>query len=150
MKVVLRADVEGLGRKGDVCDVAAGFARNYLVPKGLALKSSPGAERQAEAMRRSAALRRAADRADAEEIAVRLAPAVLSVAARAAESGHLYGSVGSADIVAAVESQVGAVVAPEMVMLEAPLREVGSHTVLFHLHADVEVPVTVEVTAEGD
>ena len=66
MKVVLRADVEGLGRKGEVCDVAAGYARNYLVPKGLALKSSPGAELQAEAMRRSAALRRAADRADAD------------------------------------------------------------------------------------
>ncbi|MCY3645273.1 MAG: 50S ribosomal protein L9 [Acidimicrobiaceae bacterium] len=148
MKVVLRADVEGLGRKGDVCEVAAGFARNYLVPKGLALKSSPGAERQAEAMRRSAALRRAADRADAEEIAVRLAPAVLSVAARAAETGHLYGSVGPADIVAAVESQVGAVIDPAAVMLETPIREVGSHTVVFHLHADVEVPVTVEVTAQ--
>ena len=148
MKVVLRADVEGLGRKGDVCEVAAGFARNYLVPKGLALKSSPGAEQQAEAMRRSAALRRAADRADAEEIAVRLAPAVLSVAARAAETGHLYGSVGQADIVAAVESQVGAVVDPAAVMLETPIREVGSHTVVFHLHADVEVPVTVEVTAQ--
>ena len=150
MKVVLRADVEGLGRKGDVCEVAAGFARNYLVPKGLALKSSPGAERQAEAMRRCAALRRAADRADAEEIAVRLAPAVLSVAARAAETGHLYGSVGPADIVAAVESQVGAVIDPAAVMLETPIREVGSHTVVFHLHADVEVPVTVEVTAQAD
>ena len=150
MKVVLRADVEGLGRKGDVCEVASGFARNYLVPKGLALKSSPGAERQAEAMRRSAALRRAADRADAEEIAVRLAPAVLSVAARAAETGHLYGSVGPADIVAAVESQIGAVVDPAAVMLETPIREVGSHTVLFHLHADVEVPVTVEVTTQDD
>ena len=148
MKVVLRADVDGLGRKGDVCDVAAGYARNYLVPKGLALKSSPGTERQAEAMRRSAALRSAADRADAEEIAVRLAPAVLSVSARAAETGHLYGSVGPADIVAAVESQVGAVVDSEAVVLDAPIREVGSHTVLFRLHAEVAVPVTLEVTAQ--
>ena len=148
MKVVLRADVDGLGRKGDVCDVAAGYARNYLVPKGLALKSSPGTERQAERMRRSAALRRAADRADAEEIAVRLAPAVLSITARAAESGHLYGSVGPADIVAAVESQVGAVVDSEAVVLDAPIREIGSHTVLFRLHAEVEVPVTLEVTAQ--
>ena len=147
MKVVLRADVEGLGRKGDVCEVTPGYARNFLVPKGLALKSSPGAERQAEAMRRSAALRRAADRSDAEEIAVRLAPARLSVPARAAESGHLYGSVGAAEIVAAVESQVGAVVDAKAVALDAPIREVGSHTVLFRLHDDVEVPVTVEVTA---
>jgi large subunit ribosomal protein L9 len=148
VKVVLRADVDGLGRKGDVCDVAAGYARNYLVPKGLALKSSPGAAQQAEAMRRSAALRSAADRADAEEIAVRLAPAVLSVSARAAETGHLYGSVGPADIVAAVESQVGAVVDSEAVVLDAPIREVGSHTVLFRLHAEVAVPVTLEVTAQ--
>ena len=137
-----------LAARGDVCDVAAGFARNYLVPKGLALKSSPGAEQQAEVMRRSAALRRAADRADAEEIAVRLAPAVLSIVVRAAESGHLYGSVGPADIVAVVESQVGAVVDSKTVALDAPIREVGSHTVLFRLHADVEVPVTVEVTAQ--
>ena len=148
MKVVLRADVEGLGRKGEICEVAAGYARNYLVPKGLALKSSPGAARQAEAMRRSAAMRRAADRADAEEIAVRLAPAVLTVPARAAESGHLYGSVGPAEIAAAVEDQVGAVVDAKAVALEAPIRETGTHTVLFHLHADVEVPVTVEVTAQ--
>ena len=148
MKVVLRADVDGLGRKGDVCDVAAGYARNYLVPRGLALKSSPGAAQQAEAMRRSAALRNAADRADAEEIAVRLAPAVLSVPARAAESGHLYGSVGPVDIVAAVESQVGAVVDSEVVVLDAPIREVGSYTVLFRLHADVAVPVTLEVTGQ--
>ncbi len=146
MKVVLRADVDGLGRKGDICEVAAGYARNYLVPKGLALKSSPGAERQAKAMRRSAALRRAADRADAEEIAVRLAPAVLTLSARAAESGHLYGSVLPADIVAAVEAQVGAVVDSKAVVLDAPIREIGSHTVLFRLHADVEVPVTLEVT----
>ena len=150
MKVVLRADVDGLGRKGEICEVAAGYARNYLVPKGLALKSSPGAERQAEAMRRSAAMRRAADRADAEEIAVRLAPAVLTIPARAAESGHLYGSVGPADIVAAVEDQVGAVIDSKAVALDAPIRETGSHTVLFQLHADVEVPVTVEVTAQAD
>ena len=148
MKVVLRADVDGLGRKGDICDVAPGYARNYLVPKGLALRSSPGAEQQAEAMRRNAALRRAADRADAEEIAVRLAPAVLTVPARAAESGHLYGSVGPTDIVAAVQSQVGAVVDIKAVVLSTPIREIGAHTVLFRLHDDVEVPVAVEVTAE--
>lgn len=145
MRVVLRADVEGLGRKGDLCDVAAGHARNYLIPRGLALRSSPGAERQATAMRRSAALRRAADRADAEEIAVRLAPTVVAVSARAAESGHLYGSVGAADIVAAVEAQTGAVIDSKAVDLDAPIKETGSHTVLFRLHADVEVPVTVEV-----
>ncbi len=148
MKVVLRTDVEGLGRKGDICEVNAGYARNYLMPKGLALRSSPGATRQAEAMRRSAAMRRAADRADAEAIGVRLAPATLTVSARAAESGHLYGSIGPADIVAAVDEQVGATLDSSVVVLEAPIREVGNHTVMFQLHEDVAVPVTVEVTAQ--
>ena len=145
MRVVLRTDVEGLGRKGDLCEVAAGHARNYLIPRGLALRSSPGAERQAEAMRRSAALRRAADRADAEEVAVRIAPTVVAVSARAAESGHLYGSVGAADIVAALEEQTGVVIDSEAVALDAPIKEAGSHTVMFRLHAEVDVPVTVEV-----
>ncbi|MCY4068194.1 MAG: 50S ribosomal protein L9 [Acidimicrobiaceae bacterium] len=149
MKVVLRVDVEGLGRKGDICEVNSGYARNYLMPKGLALKSSPGAVRQAEAMRRSAALRRAEDRADAEAIGVRLAPTVLTVSARAAESGQLYGSVGPADLVAAVDEQAGATIDSSMVALEAPIREVGTHTVMFQLHEDVVVPVTVEVTAQA-
>ena len=147
MRIILRADVEGLGRKGDICDVTAGYARNYLIPRGLALKSSPGSERQAGAMRRNVALRRAADRADAEEIAVRLGPAVVAVSARASDSGHLYGSVGAADIVAAVEAQVGAVVDSRALVLEAPIRQTGAHTVMFRLHAEVEVPVTVEVSA---
>ena len=147
MKVILRADVEGLGRKGDVCDVAAGHARNYLLPRGLALKSSPGAARQAKVMRRTAALRRAADRADAEEIAVRLAPTIVKLSARAAETGHLYGSISAADIVAAVEDQIGAVVKPNAVIIDGPIRETGLHMVLFRLHAEVEVPVSVEVAA---
>ncbi len=147
MRVILRADIEGLGRKGDVCDVAAGHARNFLIPRGLALRSSSGAARQAEAMRRSAALRRAADRADATEIAVRLAPTVVTVKANAAESGQLYGSVSAADIVEAIEAQLGAVVDAKAAVIETPIRQTGRHTVLFRLHAEVEVPVTVEVSA---
>ena len=98
-------------------------------------------------MRRSAALRRAADRADAEEIAVRLAPTIVTLSARAAESGHLYGSISAVDIVAAVEAQVGAVVDANAVIIDAPIRETGLHIVLFRLHAEVEVPVSVEVAA---
>ncbi len=148
MKVVLRSDVEGLGRKGDICDVAAGYARNYLVPRGLALKSSPGTEQQAAAMRRAAAMAHAAGRADAEAIAVRLAPTVIAVTAKATDAGHLYGSVGAKDIADAVEQQLGAVVEPASVHLEASIRETGAHSVMFRLHADVQVPVTVEVAAE--
>ncbi len=145
MRVVLRRDVDGLGRVGDVCEVAAGHARNYLIPQGLAFKSNEGDERQASAMRRRAALRRAADRADAEEIAVRLAPTVITVTARAAESGQLYGSVTANDIVARVRDQIGATIESRSVQVEAPIRKIGEHSVLFRLHASVQVPVTVEV-----
>ena len=147
MRVVLRRDVDGVGRKGDVCDVAAGYARNYLMPKGLALKASGGAERQAEAMRRSASLRQAADRADAQQIAALLAEAVIRVSARAAPSGHLYGSVTASDVVAAVEAQAGAVIDAKAVMLEAPIRQTGVHSAPLRLHSEVEAFLTVEVVA---
>lgn len=149
MRIVLRSDVEGLGRKGDVRDVADGYARNYLLPKGLALRSSTGLEKQAEAMRRTAALARAADQADAEAIAVKLAPTEIEVQARASSSGGLYGSVRAEGIAAAVEAQTGAAIPPESVMLDKPIRETGSHSVLLQLHEKVQVPVTVNVTAES-
>jgi len=103
MKVVLRADVEGLGHRGDVVEVADGHGRNLLIPRGLALKATPGAERQAETMRRSRDLRDAADRSVAEEMATRLVNNPVTIAARAGEGGKLFGSVTGADIVRAIE-----------------------------------------------
>ena len=148
MKVVLRSDVKGLGSKGDVRDVANGYARNYLIPRGLAIKSSSGLERQAETMRRAASMARAADQAEAEAIAVRLAPTVIEVSAKATSAGHLYGSVTVEHIVAAVEDQLGAVVDPRSVVIDTPIRDTGANSVLFRLHEKVEVPVTINVTAE--
>ena len=145
MKVVLRADVDGLGRRGDVCDVADGYARNYLVPRGLALKSSAGAEAQAAAMRRAAVARAAADRQDAVELAERLAEKVVTVAAKAAAGGHLYGSVGPADIAEALQAQSGITVDRQAFLLESPIKEVGTHPVTCQLHPEVELAVTVEV-----
>ncbi|MDE0267666.1 MAG: 50S ribosomal protein L9 [Acidimicrobiaceae bacterium] len=148
MKVVLRLDVEGLGRKGDVCDVTNGYARNYLLPKGLALRSSSNLEKQAEMMRKAAALARAADQVDAEAIAVRLAPTVIEISARAMDSGSLYGSVRAEDIATAVKDQAGISVKTESVILDTPIRETGSHSVLFRLHEQVSVPVTVNINPE--
>ena len=98
MKVILRNDVDGLGRKGEVMDVADGYFRNFLAPKGLALKASAGAEQQAESMRRAASLRDAATKADAEEIATKLVPMQFTIAAKAGDGGRLFGSVSAADI----------------------------------------------------
>src|SRR5262245_47852801 len=107
MKIILRADVDSVGKKGDIVDVADGFARNYLVPRGLAMKATPGSVQQAASMRRSRDLRDAKDRDAATEIASRLVPQTITVVAKAGTEGRLFGSVTSADVVAAVAEQTG-------------------------------------------
>ena len=145
MKVVLRSDVDRLGHKGDVLDVADGYARNYLVPRGLALRASAGVEAQAGAMRRSRDVRDARERAAAEEVARALVPQVVRVPARAGGGGRLFGSVTTADVVEAVRARTGIELDRRRLHLEEPIREVGTHRVTARLHADVEFPVTVEV-----
>src|SRR2546423_15466918 len=97
MKVVLRADVDNLGNKGDIVDVADGYARNFLVPRGLALRATSGVQKQADAMRRSRDSRDRHAREAAQAVADQLAPTV-RVEARAGEGGRLFGSVTSSDI----------------------------------------------------
>jgi large subunit ribosomal protein L9 len=149
MKVVLRADVEGLGARGDVVEVADGHGRNLLIPKGLALKATVGAERQAEAMRRSRELRDAADRAVAEEMATRLVNNPVTIAARAGEGGRLFGSVTSGDIVRAIEEQKKITIDRRAVVGDEHLKELGTHLVMVKVHRDVSFPVTVEVIADA-
>ena len=146
MKVILRADVDRVGKKGDILDVADGFARNFLVPRGLALKASAGALDQAAAMRRARDVRDAAERGAAEDVARQLVPQVVRVAARAGTEGKLFGSVTAPDIVDAVQAQTGIVLDRRKVQLDEPIREVGTHRVTVKLHAEVEFPVTVEVS----
>lgn len=148
MKVILRQDVEGLGRKGDVCEVADGHFRNLLMPKGLAMKATKGAEAQAEAMRRAASMKNAASRAEAEEVATRLVPEVITIAAKAGEGGRLFGSVHDTDIVAAVEDQTGVVIDRRALRLDGSIKEIGQTMVMCKLHPEVEFPITVEVVEE--
>jgi large subunit ribosomal protein L9 len=148
VKLLLRQDVEGVGHKGDLVDVADGYARNYLVPKGLALKATKGAEVQAEAMRRNRELKDTADREQAEEAASRLVPTSISIAARAGEGGKLFGSVTAADIATAVVDQSGIEIDRRAISLADPIRLLGTHSVQVRLHAEVEFPLTVEVTAQ--
>ena len=147
MKVILRDDIDGLGRKGEVCEVAPGYFRNFLNPNGKAFKATNANVGQAEAMRRAGALRNAADRADAEEIATTLVPVVISIAAKA-DGGHLYGSVAAPEIASAIEEQTGAVVDRRALQLEHPIKELGQTIVMCKLHPEVEFPVTVEVIEE--
>lgn len=149
MKVLLRSDVDGVGRRGDVVDVAGGFARNYLLPGGKALVATEGVEAQAAAMRRSRDLREARDRESAEAQAQVLAGTVLRIEARAGTAGRLFGSVGPADVADAARAQRGVELDRRHVVLEEPIKAVGSYEVVLSLFADVTAVVTVEVAAAG-
>jgi large subunit ribosomal protein L9 len=142
---VLRADVEHLGRKGDVLDVADGYARNFLVPRGLALHATKGAAAQAEAMRRNRQARDARDREAAEELAGRLATTTIRVAARAGRGGKLFGSVTSADLADALRAQIGVEVDRRAIELDEPIKELGPREVSLRLHPDVAAMLRVDV-----
>ena len=149
MKIVLRTDVENVGNKGDLVDVADGFARNYLVPKGFALPASPGIQKQADAMRRSRDAKDRRDRESAEAIAVQLSGRTVTVEARAGEGGRLFGSITAADIADAVQAQLGVEIDRRRIALDEPLKELGPAELAVRLHSDVTAMVTVEVTARS-
>jgi len=147
MKVLLRSDIAGVGKKGDIVEVAKGFARNYLFPTGGALVATGGVEAQAAAMRRSRALRDAQDKESAEAVAAILVSSTVTITARAGTEGRLFGSVTTADIADAVEAQTGAVIDRRKMHLPEPIKTVGTHVVPVHLHAEVDAELTVEVIA---
>ena len=147
MKVVLRADVPNVGKKGDILDVADGHARNFLLPRGMAIKATPGVEAQAASMRRSRDLKDARDREAAEVVARTLVPAVIRIPARAGTEGRLFGSVTAADVVDAVAKQTKVELDRRRLHLDEPIRSLGTHEVPVKLHTDVEFRITVEVVS---
>jgi len=148
MKIVLRDDVENLGRKGDVVDVADGYARNYLVPRGLAMKATKGVVAQAESMRRNRAAKEARDVEAAQSQAAALDGARIEITARAGEGGKLFGSVTAADVADAVQAQTGIELDRRKVVLDEPIRELGDAQVQVRLPAEVVVAVAVAVVEE--
>ena len=147
MKVLLRTDVEGLGQTGDLVEVARGYARNYLVPQGLAVEAGLGMAAQVEAMQRKRTLQTAADKSDAEESAARLEGLVLQVTAKASEEGRLFGSVGVVEVVSALVDQFGLEVDRRQVSGD-PVKDLGTHGFTVRLHPEVDLQVSVEVQAE--
>jgi len=147
MKLLLRSDVDGVGKKGDIVDVADGFGRNYLVPRGFAIKATMGVEAQAKSMRRSRDLKDATDRGAAEEIAKTLVPAVILITAKASGEGKLFGSVSATDLVDAVKAQTGVELDRRTLSLDEHIKTVGTHSVPAKLHNDVQFQITVEVEA---
>jgi large subunit ribosomal protein L9 len=148
MKVLLRSDIDGVGKRGDIIDVSGGFARNHLLPAGKAIVASPGLESQAAAMRRSRDLRDARDHESSETVARALVGTPITVSARTAGE-RLFGSVSAADIIRQVELETGAVIDRKDLVLDEPIKTVGEHSVRVELVGGVVFELTVHVVAEG-
>lgn len=145
MRIVLRNDLPTLGKRGDICEVADGYARNFLLPKGHAIAATDGVTTQANAMRRSRDLRDSKDREAAESVARTLVPVVIRVSARAGTEGRLFGSVTVSDVAEAVEAQTNVHLDRRRLHLDEPIKTLGTHEVPVKLHSEVEFRVTVEV-----
>jgi large subunit ribosomal protein L9 len=148
MKVLLRSDIDGVGKRGDIIDVSGGFARNHLLPAGKAIVATPGLESQAAAMRRSRDLRDARDHESSETVARALVGTPITLSARTAGE-RLFGSVSAADIIRQVELQTGAVIDRKDIVLDEPIKTVGEHSVRVELVGGVVFELTVHVVAEG-
>ena len=145
MKVVLRTDVPNVGKRGDMVDVANGFARNFLIPGGQAIAATDGIQQQASSMRRKRDLSDAKDREAAEVVARTLVPAVIKISAKAGTEGKLFGSVTTTEIVHAVQEQTGIELDRRKLQLHDAIKSVGTHEVPVQLHSDVKFQITVEV-----
>jgi len=147
MKVLLKEDVENLGLAGEVYDVANGYGRNYLVPKGFAVKASPGVMNQAELWRKKAEARRAEIHAEFEALAEKIVAVTLNYTARASETGKLFGSVTTAQIADDLNEELGTEIDRRKVGVE-PLRQLGEHKVVVRLSAEIQPELTVIIESE--
>jgi len=144
MNVILREDIAGVGRRGDIVTVADGHARNYLLPRGLAFVATDGAVAQAQAMRRRRDLRESADRESARTVAEALTAKTFTIKAKAGNEGRLFGSVTTSDIAGALAAQAGVTLDRKKVVSQ-PIRTTGNHTAVVRLHADVECTIKINV-----
>ena len=148
MKLILTQEVSGLGSAGDIVEVKDGYGRNYLVPRGLAIKWTKGGESQVSALRRGRDVREVKDLGEAKAIAESLSGLSVRLSSRAGEGGRLFGSVTTADVVDAVAAAGGPKLDKRRVELPSNhIKSVGSHTVSVRLHAEVTASLDIEVVA---
>lgn len=145
-KVILRSDLQGLGMRGDIVEVADGHFRNYLQPRGLAMVATDGAIAQAQKMRRARDQRDRKAREESQTIASTLVPKVIPVVMKAGPEGKLYGSVTAADVAEAVEAETGIQIDRKHITVES-VKALGQHVVTASLHTDVSFPITIDVVA---
>jgi large subunit ribosomal protein L9 len=148
MKVLLRSDIHGLGRRGDIVDVKTGYARNFLLPSGAALPASSSTEAQATLMRKARDVIDAKSRDAAEAQKALIEQATLTIAGRASANGRLFGSIGETDIVNAIRTATGISLDRHAITLAEHLKDVGSATATAALFDGVEATVTIEVVAK--
>jgi large subunit ribosomal protein L9 len=145
MKVILQKSVDKLGDPGDVVDVADGYARNYLMPRGLAVKATTGGVKHVDSLKRAHQVRVNTAKAEAEAVAQRLTATPIKVVARAGEEGKLFGSVTASDIAEEIARQTGVRIDRHDVHLDEPIRSVGAHEVRVHLFPEVDPLLSIEV-----
>jgi large subunit ribosomal protein L9 len=152
MKLILTAEVDHLGAAGDTVEVKDGYGRNFLLPRGLAVVASRGAQKQAESIRKSREAKAVHDREHAAELKAAItALGPISLAVKVAgDTGKLFGSVTASDIAVAIKKAGGPSIDKRSVRLpKAHIKETGSHTVAVHLHPEVDVDVTLDIVGQG-
>ncbi|MET9671667.1 50S ribosomal protein L9 [Streptomyces sp. NPDC006482] len=147
MKIILTHEVSGLGTAGDVVDVKDGYARNYLVPRGFAIRWTKGGEKDVAQIRRARKIHEIATIEQANEIKARLEGTKVRLAVRSGDAGRLFGSVTPADIASAIKTAGGPDVDKRRVELGSPIKTLGSHQVFVRLHPEVAAKLGVEVVA---
>ena len=148
MDVILREHVDTLGRRGEIVKVADGYARNYLLPRKLALPATAGNRKHVERERKIAEAREAQEKGLADAMAARLAAVDIRIARRVGATAQLYGSVTAADIVEFLKAR-GFEVDRRKLILPEPIKAIGDHNVPFKLHREVTVALKVHVVKEG-
>ena len=147
MKLILTQEVTGLGAPGDVVDVAPGYGRNYLIPRGFAMRWTRGGEKQVEQIKRARAVREIRTLEEAQAAAGQLERLTVRLRRKAGSNGRLFGSVGTADIAAAVKEAGGPEVDRRKIVVTDPIKTAGAHQVHVRLHPEVSAAVKIDVQA---
>ena len=147
MKLILTQEITGLGAPGDVVEVAGGYGRNYLVPRGLAMRWTRGAEKQIDLIKRARSARDIRGLDDARDAASRLGSLSVRLETKAGGSGRLFGSVSPADIAAAVRAAGGPELDKRRIEVRNPIKTLGAHRVTVRLHPEVSATLDIEVVS---
>jgi large subunit ribosomal protein L9 len=148
MKIILQREVEKLGVPGDVVDVADGYARNFLIPRKLAIPATKGSVKHAETLKQAHEARVQKAVQEAQATAEKLGSTTVRIRGKAGEDGRLFGSVTPAKVADEIEKAAGVSIDRRHLDLPEPIRSVGTHEVVIHLHQDVTATVTIDVVRE--